>query len=112
MRSVQIETRRKRSVRGNFKQNSNFDTEKVKSNQINSQTNLTDREREARLKALKHGLQDIELKTNSEKFLSKNEINTASKYNTSDQNYADNNKTNFDKTKVSDNSQKPSNVLK
>ena len=28
-----------------------------------------------------------------------------------DQNYADNNKTNFDKTKVSDNSQKPSNVL-
>ena len=89
MRSVQIETRRKRFVRGNFKQNSNFETEKVKSNQTNSQTNLTDREREARMQALRHGLQDIELKTNTEKFLSKNELNTDSKLNTSDQNYSD-----------------------
>ena len=111
MRSVQIETRRKRSVRGNFKQNLNFETEKVKSNQTNSQTNLTEREREARMKALKHGLQDIELKSSTEKFLSKNEINTDSKLNTSDHKYVNNNKTNFDKTKVSDNSQNPSNVL-
>ena len=111
MRSVQIETRRKRTVRGNFKQNLNFETEKVKSNQTNSQTNLTEREREARMKALKHGLQDIELKSSTEKFLSKNEINSDSKLITSDHKYADNNKTNFDKTKVSDNSQKPSNVL-
>ena len=68
---------------------------KLNLNQTNSQTNLTEREREARMKALKHGLQDIESKTNNEKFLSKNEINTNSKSDTSDQNYADENKTNF-----------------
>ena len=113
MRSVQVETRRKRFVRGNFKQNSNFETEKVKFNQTNSQTNLTiKKEKQEWMNALKHGLQDIESKTNNEKFLSKDEINTISKSVTSDQNYSDSNKTNFDKTKVSDNSQKPSNVLK
>ena len=74
-RSVQVETRRKRIVRGGIKQNLNFEGNKFKLNQINSQTNLTEREREARMNALKHGLQDIESKTNNEKFLSKDEIN-------------------------------------
>ena len=86
-RSVQVETRRKRIVRGGIKQNLNFEGNKFKLNQINSQTNLTEREREARMNALKHGLQDIESKTNNEKFLSKDEININSKSDTSDQNY-------------------------
>ena len=63
-RSVQVETRRKRIVRGGIKQNLNFEGNKFKLNQINSQTNLTEREREARMNALKHGLQDIESKSN------------------------------------------------
>ena len=39
------------------------------------------------MNALKHGLQDIESKTNNE-ILSKDEININSKSDTSDQNYA------------------------
>ena len=48
-RSVQVETRRKRSVRGGFTQNLNFEGNKLKLNQIKSQTNLTERERDLRI---------------------------------------------------------------
>ena len=44
-RSVQVETRRQSIVRGGLKQNLNFEVNKLKLNQINSQTNLTERER-------------------------------------------------------------------
>ena len=100
-RSVQVETRRKRIVRGGIKQNLNLEGKTIKSNQINSQTNLTEREREARMNALKHGLHDIESKTNNEKFLSKDEININSKSDTSDQNFTSEQKVNSDKTKFS-----------
>ncbi len=109
-RSVQIETRRKRIIRGNLKQNINFEGDKHKSNQINSQTNLTEREREARMNALKQGLQDIESKSNTEKFLSKDEIKTNSNPKSLDQNYSADNKTNY-KTKISNSLQDPPNVL-
>ena len=102
-RSVQVETRRKRIVRGGIKQNLNFEGNKFKLNQINSQTSLTEREREARMNALKQGLQDIESKTNNEKFLSKDEININSKSDTSDQNFTSEKKADTDKTKISDN---------
>ena len=75
MRSVQIETRRKRVSK---KENS----DKIFSQKSNSNNpflsnpggGLTDREKEARLNALKHGLQDIEVKNKNDKFLSKVEI--------------------------------------
>ena len=75
MRSVQIETRRKRVSK---KENS----EKIFSQESNSNNpflsnpggGLTDREKEARLNALKHGLQEIEVKNKSDKFLSKVEV--------------------------------------
>ena len=102
-RSVQVETRRKRIVRGGIKQNLNFEGNKFKLNQINSQTSLTEREREARMNALKQGLQDIESKTNNEKFLSKDEININSKSDTIDQNFTSEKKADTDKTKISDN---------
>ncbi len=110
-RSVQVETRRKRIVRGGIKQNLNFEGNKFKLNQINSQTNLTEREREARMNALKHGLQDIESKTNNEKFLSKDEINISLKSDTSDQNYVSEKEVNSDKTKISNNSKERSDVF-
>ena len=75
MRSVQIETRRRRVSK---KENS----EKIFSQESNSNNpflsnpggGLTDREKEARLNALKHGLQEIEVKNKSDKFLSKVEV--------------------------------------
>ena len=75
MRSVQIETRRKRVSK---KENS----DKIFSQEINSNNpflsnpsgGLTDREKEARLNALKHGLQDIDVKNKNDKFLSRVEI--------------------------------------
>ena len=75
MRSVQIETRRKRVSK---KENSNkiFSQESTTNNPFisNPGGGLTDREKEARLNALKHGLQDIEVKNKNDKFLSKVEI--------------------------------------
>jgi len=75
MRSVQIETRRKRVSK---KENSNkiFSQESNTNNPFisNPGGGLTDREKEARLNALKHGLQDIEVKNKKNKFLSKVEI--------------------------------------
>ena len=106
MRSVQIETRRKRFSRGNFKQSLNVESENDKAKQITSQTNLTEREREARMNALRHGLQDIESKSNSEKFLSREEIDTNSK-----PIVPDHNKTDLDKIKRSENSQIDPDVL-
>ena len=75
MRSVQIETRRKRVSK---KENS----DKIFSQKSNSNNpflsnpggGLTDREKEARLNALKHGLQDTDVKNKNDKFLSKVEI--------------------------------------
>ena len=108
MRSVQIETRRKRFSRGNLNKSLNIESENDKSKQITSQTNLTEREREARMNALRQGLQDIETKTNSDKFLSREEIDINSKPNVSDQSK---NKTNLDKIKKPDNTQITSDVL-
>ena len=75
MRSVQIETRRKRVSK---KENSDkaFSQDRNSNNpfQSNPSGRLTDREKEARLNALKHGLQDIEVKNKKDKFLSKVEI--------------------------------------
>ena len=75
MRSVQIETRRKRVSK---KENSDkaFSQDRNSNNpfQSNPSGGLTDREKEARLNALKHGLQDIEVKNKKDKFLSKVEI--------------------------------------
>ena len=75
MRSVQIETRRKRVSK---KENSDkaFSQDRNSNNpfQSNPSGGLTDREKEARLNALKHGLQDIEVKNKNDKFLSKVEI--------------------------------------
>ena len=102
MRSVQIETRRKRFSRGNLSSSLNIENEKNNSKQTTSQTNLTEREREARMNALRHGLQDIESKTNSDKFLSREEIKTNPKSIIPDQSK---NKANSDKIKRSDNSQ-------
>ena len=75
MRSVQIETRRTRvSKKVNadniFSQDSNSNNPFLS----NPGGGLTDREKEARLNALKHGLQDIEVKNKNDKFLSKVEI--------------------------------------
>ena len=64
------------------------------------------------MNALKHGLQDIESKTNNEKFLSKDEININSKSDTTDQNYTSENKADSDKTKISNNSKERSDVFK
>jgi hypothetical protein len=77
MRSVQIETRRTRvSKKENadkiFSQDSNSNNPFLS----NPGGGLTDREKEARLNALKHGLQDIEVKNKSDKFLSKVEISS------------------------------------
>ena len=47
------------------------------------------------MNALKHGLQDIESKTNNEKFLSKDEININSKSDTTDQNFTSEKKADF-----------------
>ena len=102
MRSVQIETRRKRFSRGNLSSSLNIENEKNNSKQTTSQTNLTEREREARMNALRHGLQDIESKTNSDKFLSSEEIKINPKSIVPDQSK---NKANSDKIKRSDNSQ-------
>ena len=109
-RSVQVETRRKRIVRGGLKQNLNFEGNKLKLNQINSQTNLTEREREARMNALKHGLQGIESKTNNEKFLSKDEINKIQNRYFRSKLYKWK-KANSDKTKISNNLKESSDVL-
>ncbi len=102
IRSVQIETRRKRFSRGNLSSSLNIENEKNNPKQATSQTNLTEREREARMNALRHGLQDIELKTSSDKFLSREEIKINPKSIVPDQSK---NKANSDKIKRSDNSQ-------
>ena len=70
MRSVQIETRRTRvSKKENadkiFSQNNNSNNPFLS----NPGGGLTEREKEARLNALKHGLQDIEVKNKNDKFL-------------------------------------------
>ena len=75
MRSVQIETRRKRvSKKENidkiFSQESNSNNPFLS----NPGGGLTDREKEARLNALKHGLQDTEVNNKNDKFLSKVDI--------------------------------------
>ncbi len=74
-RSVQIETRRKRvSRKENVDQFFNIEKENNDKSQSNISSGLTEKEKQARLNALKHGLQDLDDKNKQNKFLSKSEI--------------------------------------
>ncbi|MAC61321.1 MAG: translation initiation factor IF-2 [SAR116 cluster bacterium] len=74
-RSVQIETRRKRvSRKENIDQVFNLEKANHDKSQSNLSSGLTEKEKQARLNALKHGLQDLDDKNKQNKFLSKSEI--------------------------------------
>ena len=74
-RSVQIETRRKRvSRKENVDQVFNIEKANFDKSQSNTSSGLTEKEKQARLNALKHGLQDLDDKNKQNKFLSKSEI--------------------------------------
>jgi len=75
MRSVQVETRRKRVSRGG-NLGKTISTSNVSNNKrtLSASGGLTEKEKEARFKALKKGLQDIDDKNINEKLLSQNEV--------------------------------------
>ena len=74
-RSVQIETRRKRvSRKENVDQVFNIEKANFDKSQSNTSGGLTEKEKQVRLNALKHGLQDLDDKNKQNKFLSKSEI--------------------------------------
>ena len=75
LRSVQVETRRKRVSRGGSfgKAISSSDGSNNK-NTFSASGGLTEKEKEARFKALKQGLQDIDDKNINEILLSQNEV--------------------------------------
>mgnify|MGYP001157041171 CR=1 FL=1 len=74
-RSVQIETRRKRvSRKESVEQVFRIEDENHDKSQSSINSGLTEKEKQVRLNALKHGLQDLDDKNKQNKFLSKSEI--------------------------------------
>ncbi len=74
LRSVQVETRRKRFSRRDSQEKSISKTDSLNINKtFSTSRGLTEKEREARFKALKQGLQDIDKKNNNEIHQSQNE---------------------------------------